>query len=45
MSHTEEPGTADDQLQEVIHVRIENEYVESEPYLQRQPSSVSPVSL
>lgn len=31
----------DDQLQEVMHVRVENETVETEPYFQRQSSSVS----
>ena len=41
----EERVTTDDQLQEVIHVRIENENVETEPFLQRQPSSFVSLAL
>ena len=37
-SSIEDAVTPDEQLEEVIHVRIENETVESEPLLQPQPS-------
>ena len=38
-SSAEDAVTPVEQLEEVVHVRIENETVESEPLLQRQPSS------
>ena len=41
MSDADDSLTPDDQLEEVIHIRIENEHVESQPYLQRQSSAVS----